>query len=186
MPTGFVSFQWTPGGDPVSQLKLSVENASTVSLTLTAGSAVPVISSVVNAASFAAGVAPGSLATLFGVNLGGAAVLLNGVDVQPFYASDTQVNFYVPAGTPLGANVLTVTAPSGLKVSAHDQPGVRAARHFQRRGGACRNAGERTHDAGERGRLHRDLLHGAGTHQSLRRAGPDHGHARRCTWAPRR
>jgi uncharacterized protein (TIGR03437 family) len=126
---GFASFQWAPGGDAVSQLKLSVENAPTVSLTLTAGSAVPVISSVVNAASFVAGVAPGSLATLFGVNLGGAAVLLNGVDVGPFYASDTQVNFYVPAETPLGANVLTVTAPSGLKVSAtinmvSAQPGI--------------------------------------------------------------
>jgi uncharacterized protein (TIGR03437 family) len=127
--TGTVSFQWTPGGDPVSQLKLSVENAPTVSLTLTAGSAVPAISGVVNAASFAAGVAPGSLATLFGVNLGSATVLLNGVDVVPFYASDTQVNFYVPATTPLGANVFTVTAPSGLKASAtinlvSAQPGI--------------------------------------------------------------
>jgi uncharacterized protein (TIGR03437 family) len=127
--TGTVGFQWTPGGDPVSQLKLSVENAPTVSLTLTAGNAVPAISGVVNAASFAAGVAPGSLATLFGVNLGGATVLLNGVDVASFYASDTQVNFYVPATTPLGANVFTVTAPSGLKVSAtinlvSAQPGI--------------------------------------------------------------
>ncbi len=127
--TGLVSFQWTPGGDPVSQLKLSVENAPTVSLTLNAGSAVPVISGVVNAASFAAGVAPGSLATLFGVNLGGATILLNGVDVQPFYASDTQVNFDVSAETPLGTNVLTVTSPSGLKISAtinlvSAQPGI--------------------------------------------------------------
>ena len=127
--TGLVSFQWSPGEDPVSQLKLSVENVPTVSLTLATGSAVPVISSVVNAASFAAGVAPGSLATLFGVNLGGATVLLNGVDVQPFYASDTQVNFYVPAGTPPGANVITVTAPSGSNVSAtinmvSAQPGI--------------------------------------------------------------
>jgi uncharacterized protein (TIGR03437 family) len=127
--TGLVSFQWTPGGDPVSQLKLSVENAPAVSLTLTAGSAVPVISTVVNAASFAAGVAPGSLATLFGVNLSGATVLWNGVDVQPSYASDTQVNFYVSAQAPLGANVITVTAPSGPKVSAtinlvSAQPGI--------------------------------------------------------------
>ncbi len=127
--TGLVSFQWTPGADSVSQLKLSVENAPTVSLTLTAGSAAPVISGVVNAASFAAGVAPGSLATLFGVNLGGATVLLNGVDVGPFYASDTQVNFYVPAAAPLGANVLTVASPSGLKVSStinlvSAQPGI--------------------------------------------------------------
>jgi uncharacterized protein (TIGR03437 family) len=44
--------------------------------------------------------------------------LLNGVDVRPFYASDTQVNFYVPAETPIGANVIAVTAPSGLQVSS--------------------------------------------------------------------
>ena len=54
---------------------------------------------------------------------------MNGVDVAPFYASDTQVNFYVPAATPLGANVLTVAAASGLKVSStinlvSAQPGI--------------------------------------------------------------
>ena len=126
---GFASFQWVPGGGAVSQLKLSVEAAPAVALTLNAGSAVPVISAVVNAASFAAGVAPGSLATLFGVNLGTASVLLNSADVRPFYASDTQVNFYVPAETPVGANVLTVTAPSGLQGSSRInlvavQPGI--------------------------------------------------------------
>ena len=115
---GIASFQWAPGGDAVNQLKLSVEAAPAVTLTLNAGSAVPVISGVVNAASFAPGVAPGSLATLFGVNLSSDSVLLNGVDVRPFYASDTQVNFYVPAETPAGANVITVSAPSGLQVSS--------------------------------------------------------------------
>ncbi len=115
---GQASFQWTPGPGSANQLKLSVEFAPAVTLTLTAGSAVPVIGAVVNAASYAAGVAPGSLATLFGVNLGGATVLLNGADVRPFYASDKQVNFYVPAETPPGENVITVTAPSGLRVSS--------------------------------------------------------------------
>ena len=110
--------RWTPGPDSVNQLKLSVEAAPAVTLTLTSGSAVPLIGAVVNAASFVAGVAPGSLATLFGVHLAGASVLLNGVDVRPFYASDTQVNFYVPAETPLGEAVLTVTAPSGLQASS--------------------------------------------------------------------
>ena len=127
--TGFASFQWTPGGDAVSQLKLSVEAAPTVTLTLNAGSAVPVISGVVNAASFVAGGSPGSLATFFGVNLTGATVLLNGTDVRPSYASDIQVNFYIPAETPLGANVVTVTTPSGLQASSTvtlvtAQPGI--------------------------------------------------------------
>jgi uncharacterized protein (TIGR03437 family) len=115
---GQARFQWTPGAGSANQLVLSLQAAPAVTLTLTAGSAVPVISAVVNAASFGPGVAPGSLATLFGVNLSGASVLLNGTDVRPFYASDTQVNFYVPAATPVGANVITVNAPSGLQVSS--------------------------------------------------------------------
>jgi uncharacterized protein (TIGR03437 family) len=116
-PAGFANFQWTPDGAAVSQAKFSVESAPTVALILNAGSSVPVVGAVVNAASFVAGGSPGSLATLFGGNLGSATVVLNGVDVHPFYASDTQVNFYIPAETPLGANVVTVTAPSGLQAS---------------------------------------------------------------------
>ncbi len=106
-----------------------MEAAPAVTLTLTAGSAVPVIGAVVNAASFADGMAPGSLATLFGANLGGATVTLNGVDVHPFYASESQINFYIPADTPLGANVITVTGPSALAATATvnlvpAQPGI--------------------------------------------------------------
>jgi uncharacterized protein (TIGR03437 family) len=115
---GFATFQWTPGADRLTQLKVSAEAAPAVTLTLNSGSAVPVISAVVNAASFGAGIAPGSLATLFGVNLNGAGVSLNGLDLRPFYAGDTQVNFYIPAETPLGANAITVTSPSGVQVSA--------------------------------------------------------------------
>jgi uncharacterized protein (TIGR03437 family) len=126
---GFATFQWTPAEGGTSQLKLSLEAAPTVSLTLNAGSAVPVIGAVVNAASFVAGGSPGSLASFFGANLSGATVSLNGADVHPFYASDTQVNFYIPAQTPLGANVVTVTAPSGLQASStvnlvSAQPGI--------------------------------------------------------------
>jgi uncharacterized protein (TIGR03437 family) len=56
-------------------------------------------------------------------------VSLNGVDLRPFYASDTQVNFYIPAETPLGPNVIRVTPPSGVPVSASIdlvavQPGI--------------------------------------------------------------
>jgi uncharacterized protein (TIGR03437 family) len=124
---GFAIFQWAAGTD--SHLKFSLEAAPSVTLTLTAGSAVPVIGAVLNAASFAAGGSPGSLATFFGANLGSAHISLNEVDVHPFYASDTQVNFYIPAETPLGANVVTVTATSGLQASstvnlAAAQPGI--------------------------------------------------------------
>jgi uncharacterized protein (TIGR03437 family) len=127
--SGQASFQWTPGAGSANQLTLSLLGAPSVTLTLKAGSAVPVISSVVNAASYAAGVAPGSLATLFGVNLGGATVLLNGAAVQSSYAGDAQVNFYVPAQTPVGSGVIAVTAPSGVQVSSKinlvaAQPGI--------------------------------------------------------------
>jgi uncharacterized protein (TIGR03437 family) len=116
--TGWAYFQWTYGTESVNQLKFSVEAAPSVTLTLTSGSAVPRINGVVNAASFGPGVAPGSLATLFGGHLASATVLLNGTDVHPFYASDTQVNFFVPAATPVGANVVTVAPSSGSPVSS--------------------------------------------------------------------
>jgi uncharacterized protein (TIGR03437 family) len=127
--SGLASFQWAPDGGTISQLKLSVEAAPTVSLTLNWGSTVPVIGAVVNAASYVAGISPGSLATLFGVNLSGVIVLLNGTDVHPFYANDTQVNFYIPPETPLGDAVITATAPSGIQASTAvtlvtAQPGI--------------------------------------------------------------
>jgi uncharacterized protein (TIGR03437 family) len=57
---------------------------------------------VVNAASFAPGLAPGVIGTIFGLNLasgGTAEVLLNGQTVPVFYSSTRQVNFHVPLGT---------------------------------------------------------------------------------------
>jgi len=56
-------------------------------------------------------------------------VALNGVDVHPFYASESQINFYIPADTPLGANLITVTGPSALAATAtvnlvSAQPGI--------------------------------------------------------------
>ena len=104
---------------PSASSNSPLEAAPTVTLTLNAGSAVPVIAAVVNAASFVAGSRP---------RLAGNALRRQSERrqscrstawiVRPFYASDTQVNFYIPAETPLGANVITVTAPSGVQVSA--------------------------------------------------------------------
>ena len=115
--TGQAAFQWSPGSTG-AQLSISVDGAPTVAVTLTTGAAVPVISSVVNAATFAAGVAPGSIATLFGAHLLGSTVSLNGAAVLAFYSSDTQVNFYVPATTPVGAATITVNHAAGAAVSS--------------------------------------------------------------------
>src|SRR5690606_29286978 len=71
-----------------------------------------VAQAVVNAASFSEGVAPGSIATVFGLNLssstaeassfpiptelGGASLTIGGVAAHILYASENQVNFQVP------------------------------------------------------------------------------------------
>jgi uncharacterized protein (TIGR03437 family) len=115
---GQASFQWTPGAGAVNQLKFTLSGAPGVSLTVSAGSAVPVIGAVVNAASGNAGVAAGGLETIYGANLSGASVLINGEAASLLYASDAQINFYVPPSTELGAGTVTVVLPSGVQASA--------------------------------------------------------------------
>ena len=59
----------------------------------------PVVTGVLNGASFAEGpLAPGSLATLMGTRLSGAnvAVSFDGMPAKVLYDSDTQLNLYVP------------------------------------------------------------------------------------------
>lgn len=126
---GNATFQWTPGADNISRLTLAVEAAPSVTTTVNSGSAVPLIGAVVNAASFAPGVSPGSIATLFGANLGGATLTFNGNPAKVFFAGTSQINFYVPAETPVSTTTVTLTAPSGVTadylvsiVSA--QPGI--------------------------------------------------------------
>jgi hypothetical protein len=94
---------------------------------------VPAIAAVANAASFAPGVAAGALQTIFGANLSGATVSLEGNRLPVSYAGDRQINFYVPASTPTGPATLTVTALSGERASraiqiASVQPGIFAVR----------------------------------------------------------
>src|SRR5207248_1575564 len=96
---GQAAFGWSPGAGAANQLRLSLEAIPSVSLTLRAGSAVPAIADVVNAASGASGIAAPALETVFGTNLAGAGVSLNGAALPILYVSDSQINFYVPAGT---------------------------------------------------------------------------------------
>lgn len=82
---------------------------------------------VVNAASFAGTLAPGSLATIFGASfldgpaasasstplpesLGEVGVSINGVPAPLLYVSDSQINFQVPYETPPGIARITVFA----------------------------------------------------------------------------
>jgi len=126
---GQATFQWTPASSAVSKLTLTVGALPGADLTLETGSSAPVLTAVVNAASSMSGITPGSLGTLYGANLaggasvqsaypwpstlGGAQVLLGGMVLPLLYASDGQMNFYVPAEAPLGASMLTVLTPGG-------------------------------------------------------------------------
>jgi uncharacterized protein (TIGR03437 family) len=97
----------------------------------------PAIDSVVSATSSPAGLAPDSLATIFGSNLsqsssqgnmdkngnfptqmGGVSVDISGEMVQLLFISDKQINFMVPGDLPVGAAVLTVhTGGANLRVN---------------------------------------------------------------------
>jgi len=119
---GQATFTWTLGQAASNQLQLAVGGAPAASLTISAGSAVPVVAAVVNAASSVNGVAAGAFETIYGVNLAGgqtngAQVLLNGAALPLLYVSDTQINFYVPQSAPQGSAMLTVVTPSGAKAT---------------------------------------------------------------------
>lgn len=92
--------------------------------------AAPVAKSVVNAASYAAsGMAPGSLAALFGSdlstttaaaagyplpsNFGGASVYVNGVAAPVLFISPEQINFQVPWETPTGPGSVVLISADG-------------------------------------------------------------------------
>jgi uncharacterized protein (TIGR03437 family) len=120
---GQAAFTWTLGPAASNQLQLAAGGAPAAGLTLAAGSAVPVAAAVVNAASSLNGVAAGALETIYGVNLAGGQtngvqVLLNGAALPLLYASDTQINFYVPQSAAQGSATLTVVTPSGAKAVA--------------------------------------------------------------------
>lgn len=130
---GVANFQWTPGAATVNQLHLAVEAFPSVALDLQAGSAVPIVTAVVNAASWQPGLAPGAIETIFGANLaagqtaaapypwptslGGVNVLVDGAPVQLLYAGDSQINFLAPADAAIGARMITVVTPTGAKPS---------------------------------------------------------------------
>ena len=109
---GQASFRWTPGAGPLNELVLTAEGGASV----TAAALVRpsfALESLVNAASFQAVIAPGSIATIFGANLIGAQLSIGGEKAQIFYASNRQVNFLIPPNVPIGAANLFVTNIAG-------------------------------------------------------------------------
>ncbi len=132
---GNVSFNWAPSSDPLNELTASFADGTGAPVVVTALSD-PYLTpdSVVNAASYANGITPGSLATIFGANLAaGATASATGQplpfslsDVQVFvanraaemvYVSDRQINFVVPENTPVGTVNLVVSTPLALSAT---------------------------------------------------------------------
>jgi uncharacterized protein (TIGR03437 family) len=136
---GQASFNWTAAG---SVLTVSADGTP---IALVFGAAnTPAVGAVLSAASADTGISPGALETLYGARLtggrteqasypwpttlAGVQLLLEDTALPLLYASDEQINFYVPTGVPPGAAGLTVKTASALvRVAvrvAEFQPGI--------------------------------------------------------------
>jgi uncharacterized protein (TIGR03437 family) len=116
---GTVSFLWTPGAGSVNELRATLANG-TATVATALGRPVLSTASVVNAASFASGLTPGGIATIFGASLSGSGqpeVLVNGNPAQIFYANPRQVNVFIPLSTPEGAAEVIVRTSAGVSES---------------------------------------------------------------------
>jgi uncharacterized protein (TIGR03437 family) len=113
---GQARFKWTPTASPLNELILSAENSASVTA-VALGRPDFSAAGLVNAASFQSAVAPGSIATIFGVNLVGVKIAVGGSPAQVFYASNRQVNFLVPANVPAGFADVIVTNAVGVAPS---------------------------------------------------------------------
>ncbi len=142
---GLARFRWTPASGPLNDLRATIEGTAIAALATATGRTTVTDGAVVNAASFAPGLAIGGIGTVFGLNLTGgsapefsasprdrlanAQVLIDGRAMLIFYASDRQINFYVPPFTATGNPELVVANPLGnsaaVRVSvAATQPGI--------------------------------------------------------------
>ncbi|MCZ2077260.1 MAG: hypothetical protein LC130_19960 [Bryobacterales bacterium] len=144
---GTVRFAWTPGPGAPNLLTAYLEGTAPEKGAVASVLGRPTLTTagIVNSASFKPGIAPGSLASIFGSNLstrpsaqaslplptrlGGTQVFLNGVPVSLLYVSDRQINFLVPSSASQGTAAIRVSTPVGnspeLTVSLTAvQPGV--------------------------------------------------------------
>ena len=77
---------------------------------------------LVNAASFATGpVAADSLVTAFGGDLAGARVIIGNRTIEPGFASDTQINFYLPSDLAPGETTIRIDSASGAQATVNLQ-----------------------------------------------------------------
>lgn len=115
---GVVQFGWTQPAESASQLLASINTGPSVAIDAAARPAFSA-GSVVNAASYAPGLTPGGIATIFGTNMGGtnARVSIGGRTAQVLFANRDQVNFVVPADVPSGTAEILVQAGNAISSS---------------------------------------------------------------------
>ena len=78
-----------------------------------ANPAAPAILAVVNGVAGQATIYPNAVATIWGANLANPQITINGLPAQVAYSSGDQVNVAVPAGTPTGPVILSLTTSGG-------------------------------------------------------------------------
>jgi uncharacterized protein (TIGR03437 family) len=128
---GQASIRWTPGRGESGQLLITLGGLAAAPTLIVSSSRPGAVTAttVVNAAWSEAGIAPGTIATVWGSNfssggtvlanypwperLGDVTVRVNGRPARILYVSAEQVNFLVPADVPAGAADLTVSSTRG-------------------------------------------------------------------------
>ncbi len=132
---GSVAFRWQPGGAPNNRVRFSVEGISPNDLGVTAvavGRPLLASNGVGNAASFATGLTPFGLHTIFGASLAGrhatasfpwptelagVRVRVNGEPQPLVFVSETQINFYWSATLAGGDATVAVENAQGISAA---------------------------------------------------------------------
>ena len=131
---GRESFLWKPGAAAlVHEMTAGLDGGPAATVTAI-GRALATPESIVNAASFRPGLAPGMIATVFGANLGGGKVTIGGRAAKVIFDSVRQLNFVVPLDVPAGSVEVRISTFVGETVVGEVRvystlPGVFAARN---------------------------------------------------------
>ena len=127
---GYAFHAWTgaanPSGSATAAILMSGPENVTAGFQATGGVSPPAIGGVLNGGSFLQGLAaPNTILSLFGTNLSctpAPQVLVNGVQTQVLFSSDTQINFVIPAGLAGTGNASVQIVCNGVS----SQPGTLA------------------------------------------------------------
>ena len=123
---GYVFQTWTgaanPPGNATATVAMSGPETVTANFQPAGGVSPPTIGGVLNGGSFQQGLAaPNTILSLFGTNLSctpSLQVLVNGVQAQVLFTSNTQINFVIPAGLAGGGNASLQVVCNGVSAQA--------------------------------------------------------------------